>query len=152
MARVTVTRRVEAPPATVFALFSDFENAAGRVTAIKKIELLTPGPVGVGTRFRETRVVFGREATEEMEVTAFEPGRHYALTARSCGAEYRSGLHFRPDGSGTVVEASFEARPLTLLARLLSPLTALMSGVLKKCLEGDVEDLKKIAEGAASPA
>ena len=54
---VTVIQRVEAPVEKTFAVYSDVTNAAGRIKGIRKIELLTPGPVGVGTKFRETRVM-----------------------------------------------------------------------------------------------
>src|SRR5690606_37390928 len=85
MPKIEVSRSVNAPPATVFEMLTDLEGAPRRIPAIQKIEMLTPGPVGVGTRFRETRVMFGREASETMEFVAFEPGRSYTVTAFSCG-------------------------------------------------------------------
>jgi hypothetical protein len=144
----TLTTRVAAPVREVFALFTDFAHAAGRVRGIKKVEVLTPGPVGVGTRFRETRVLFNREATEEMEVTAFEPGRGYTLGCQSCGAVYASAFRFEPDGDGTLVTLDFEARARSLLAKLMAPLSFLMMGTVKKCIRQDLDDLKKVAETA----
>src|SRR5688572_3894697 len=58
------THRSSASPDRVWALASDFANAPGRIKAITKVELLTPGPAGAGTRFREWR---GRQVVD-MEV------------------------------------------------------------------------------------
>ena len=67
MAGITASLRIEAPVSTVFALATDLDGWAGRIKAITRIEKLTPGPVRVGTRFKETRKMFGKEATETME-------------------------------------------------------------------------------------
>src|SRR5262245_31641766 len=152
MATVSVSTTIAAPVERVFALSTDLDNWAGHIKAIKKVEKLTPGPVGVGTRFRETRVMFGREATEEMTFTAFEPNRRYVLEANSCGAHFVSTFCFEPDGSGTRVEVTCEARPVSLMAKLMSPFAFLMKGMLKKSLVGDMNDLKASAEGGGRAA
>lgn len=54
-----------------------------------KIELLTDLPVGEGTRFKETRIMFKREATEEMEFVEFDAPNVYTLGSYSCGCEFR---------------------------------------------------------------
>src|SRR5438046_1974470 len=100
MTAVSCDPHVAAPPATVFDVFSDLDHAPGRVSGTQRVEKLTPGPVGVGTRFKETRVMFGKEATEEMTFTAFDPGRGYTLGAESCGCRYITDFRFEPDGAG----------------------------------------------------
>jgi carbon monoxide dehydrogenase subunit G len=146
MAGVTVTKRIEAPVATVFALSTDVEGWPGRINGITKVEKLTSGPVGVGTRFKETRKMFGKEATETMEFSALEPNRRYELVADSCGALYRSEFRFEPDGTGTLVTATFAAEARTFFAKLFKPLTWLMRGMMTKCLNQDLDDLKSAAE------
>src|SRR4051812_9790697 len=89
---VAVDHFVAAAPERVFALASDFANLPKRIPDITKVELLTGDTVGVGTRFRETRVMFGKEAVETMEVAAFDPPHSYVLVANSCGARYESTL------------------------------------------------------------
>lgn len=146
MTAITIRKHVSAPPERVFALASNFPEAASNVRAIERVEMLTPGPVGKGTRFRETRRVMGRSATEELEVTAFEPPHRYALGAESHGCRYLSELRFTASGDGTDVEMVFEAQPLTVVSRLL----ALVAGpMLKKVADEcsrDLEDLKRAAE------
>ena len=73
----TLNRTVNAPIDNVFRVYSDFANAAARIDGIENIEILTDDPIGKGTRFRETRIMFGREYTEEMEITEFEQNKKY---------------------------------------------------------------------------
>lgn len=146
MGELTVTKRVAAPVERVFEVFVDLDRAAERISSIVRLETLTDGPVGVGTRFRETRIMFKREATEEMEFTAFEQGRGYTIECESCGCRYVTVTELEPEGSGTVVHWRLSYKPLTLFAKIMSPLGALMVGPLKKCLERDMDELKVAIE------
>jgi hypothetical protein len=137
----TLTKTYPVPVPETFAAFADVASAPDRIPAIKKVELLTPGPVGLGTKFKETRVVFKREATETFEFTAFEPDRRQELVALSCGAEYRTAFAFAVHGAGTRVDVTFNLRAVSLYAKLFSPLSWLMMGMIKKCVAQDLDDL-----------
>ena len=146
MAGFKMTKRVDADPASVFDVFSDMENAAHHVRGIERIEMLTDGPVGVGTRFKETRIMFKREATEEMEFTAWDPGRSFTLGCEACGCRYETTFRFEPDGGGTLVRVETEYEPVTFLSKLMMPFGKLMMGPMKKCIDNDLEDLKALIE------
>lgn len=153
MAKVSVTKSIAAPVEIVFALATDIERFPERIKGITKVEKLTPGPVGVGTRFRETRIMFKKEATEEMEFTSLEPNRGYTLGCESCGCRYSSRFTFEPEGSGTKMTMEFEAQPLTFFAKVMGVLIGwMMSGMIKKCVAQDMEDLKTAAESAVPTA
>ena len=62
MRDVEVRRHVAAPVERVWALATDLEGSPRVVRGIEAVEVLTPGPFGVGTRWRETRRMFGRSA------------------------------------------------------------------------------------------
>ncbi len=143
---MTVEKQINAAPDRVFALASDFATMSERVPGIKRVEMLTDGPVGVGTKFKETRVMFGKEATETMEVTAFDPPRSYSLSANSCGCLYDSRLEVAANAGGANVTLSFVATPVSFFAKLMSPLGKLMSGTMRKCFDGDLEAIRKAAE------
>jgi hypothetical protein len=144
-----ISHRIAAPHDRVFAMMSDFANAPSRITGIARCEMLTTGPVGKGTRFRETRKMFGREQTETMEVVEWNPPSHYTLEANSCGCLYRFTISCEPDrgmggdSNATIVQASFEGKPLTFMAKLFSPLGKLMSGMCRKALQKDLEDIER---------
>jgi hypothetical protein len=142
----TVDRHIAAPPDVVFARASDFRRAPETISAIIKTDVLTDGPIRLGTRFRETRVLFGREATEEMTVTAFDPPRSYTLGAESHGSRYHTELAFTPDGQGTRVTMTFAATPLTFMSRVMSLLLRPMAKSMVKMCAKDLEDLKQAIE------
>ncbi len=145
MKSLTVSRLLPAPPERVFALLTDLDGAPGRIRGIKRIEKLVPGPVRVGTRWKETRVMLGREATETMEVTALEPGRRMEVGAQSCGMRYRTVFEVAREGAGTRVSVTFSGEPVTLVAKLMAPLSGMMMGPVRKCVEADLADIEKAA-------
>ncbi len=148
-----IVKQVSASPERVFAVCTDFANITANIPSIKKMEILTPGPVGKGTRFRETRVMFGKEATETMEIADFVPGRSVSISGFSCGTRFLTRFDFHSEGSGTRVEMKMEFTPETLFAKLMSPLGWLMAGSMKKVIEQDLDDVKAVAEGRkARPA
>lgn len=146
MATIQISTTVNAAPEHVFEVFSDIEKAPERVEGIVKLELLGEGPVGKGTRWRETRVMFKKEATEEMWFAAFDPPRSYVVQADSCGADYYTTFTFQPEGEGTKVDMEVLAKPRTLGAKLMWPLGALFAGTMKKAMQKDIDDLKRVAE------
>jgi len=161
MPSITVHQDIAAPVEDVFAHCIDLERLPDRVRGIDRIEVLTEGPVGDGTSFRETRTMFGREATEVMTFSEFDPPNGYVLLASSHGSEYRTTHRFEPIEGGTRVTMHFEARPVSLGAKLMSPMFAMMKGKLEACLLDDLRDLKTNLEtdlgtgagsGAAEPA
>ena len=71
------------------------------------MEVITDGPVSVGTRFRETRVAGGGEGQAEMEVTAYEPPHRYATAFTVGGYEAAYNYLLNAEDSGTRVELEF---------------------------------------------
>ncbi len=65
---ITIDRAIEA----VFDFLADGENDAKFSDRILEIAKVTDSPVGVGTVYRSRARDFGRTATHEFEITAFE--------------------------------------------------------------------------------
>lgn len=72
---VTVRRT----PPEVFAFLADFTQLPRWNYAITSTRQVTPGPVGLGSSFRQVRSVPTR-SEESFEVTAWEPDRRLAIT------------------------------------------------------------------------
>jgi hypothetical protein len=137
--------RSSALPDRAWMIASDFARAPERIKAITKVEMLTPGPVGVGTRFREWR---DRQAMD-MEVTAWSPPRSYSLRGYAMGTEFMSEIRCVPDGgAGTRLEMEIRMRPRTVGAKLFSPVLALTSRVMMKAFARDLMDIAAAAERA----
>lgn len=145
MKPVVVTVPFASPPRETFALVSDIPNAAKNISAITRIEMLTQGPVGQGTRWRETRLMMKKEASETMEIVAFDPPRGYDVTAASHGARYRTTIRVEAAGSGSQVTMSFSCEPVSFGAKLMSLFAPLMAGMMRKCIEADLRELAAIA-------
>jgi carbon monoxide dehydrogenase subunit G len=147
MPPLLATHRCAAAPEQVWAVAADFARAAERIPGITKVEMLTPAPVGAGTRFREWR---GRQEAD-MEVVAWAPPRSYTLRGCAMGTEFVSELRCLPDNggsgsrTGTRLEMEIRVRPLTVGARLLAPLIGLMSRWMVKSCAADLAHLGEAA-------
>lgn len=146
MPSIHLSTFVEAAPERVFAAFTDFEHAEKNLSGVVRLEVLTDGPVGAGTRFRETRMMFKRETTETLEITGFEPGRSLTFSCDSHGSLWSSTFTFTPEAGGTRVDLHSQCRAQTLGARLMTPMCFLFAGSMKKMMLQDMEELKGVAE------
>lgn len=147
--QVSSTVTIAAPRAAVFAAFADIENAAERIAGIESIEFVSPTRHGLGTRWIETRRMFGRTATEEMEITAFAPDSSYVVEAAGAGAQYRTEFRFEDaGGGGTSATMTFGGEPTSTVSRILAFLTKPLAGSVRRVIESDLADLKRYCESA----
>jgi carbon monoxide dehydrogenase subunit G len=144
--KIEVETEIAAPAAVVYATVSDLARWQDFMRGIERLELLTEGPVGVGTKFRETRTMFGRSATEEMTVARLEPPRRFDLTAESHGTRYLAVHEVVPAADGARLRLVFEGTAVTLSAKLGMLLGLLFKGAVRKQLQSDLADIKAEAE------
>ncbi len=142
MPKAAVSTEIGAPVEKVFSLFTDIEHAAEHVSAIKKLELMTAGPINLGTRWCETREVLGRLDDAEMEITSYEKDRTYTVTHHKAGVRIDTVFTFEPAPTGTKVSVEFELDSGGLPPGLLLPLEWAIGGKVRHVLSDDLEDLK----------
>jgi hypothetical protein len=153
MSQLQTSILIAAGKEEVFAVFADLESAQERIEDIIQIEMLTEGPMALGTRWRETRKVFGKEATEEMEITVFDVPNKYAAEAESHGSQYFSEYVFEQEGEETRVTMTFRAKPLTFFAKIMAFITGpMIKKTLLKCIAKDLNELKQHIEGRPAEA
>ena len=151
MGPITASKHFIAPLETAWEVVADIENAADRIQAIVKMEVLTDGPVGKGTRFRETRIMFKKQATEEMEITAWDPPNSYTTEADGCGCHYTTVITCEGDGDGTSVTISMSIVPLTTFGKIMGALMGwMMKGACVKAFAKDLEDAKAFVESTGT--
>ncbi|MDQ4006766.1 MAG: SRPBCC family protein [Actinomycetota bacterium] len=150
MSAVTTRRTVDAPAERVWAVATDIGGWERTISGINQVELLSDGDFGTGTRWRETRTMFGREATEEMWVTAVDPGRSYTVEAESHGAHYVSTFTFTATTpEQTEVALTFDAQPQGTVAKVLAKVAApVAQRSVAKALRQDLDDIAVAAERA----
>lgn len=150
MPSIIASTHVAAPLERTFQVFTEIDQAAERIPGITQLEMLSEGPFGEGTRWRETRVIMKKEATEEMWVTGFQPPHRYTVEAESHGTHYETLFQFEPEGDGTKVTWNFKGTPQTFGAKLTAPLFGFFfKGMMKRCMHEDLEALRDVCEGKA---
>ncbi|MGE0041622.1 MAG: SRPBCC family protein [Vicinamibacterales bacterium] len=148
MATVRVGTLIRAPLERVFRVFTDIEGSALRVRNIQQIEMLTPGAIKIGSRWRETRELMGQTASEELQITAFEMNRMYTITCDTHGTRFDCTFRFTEAPDGTDVMAELDIIPQSFGARLVAPFGALVLSNIEKSLEQDLMDLTHAVEAA----
>ncbi len=147
MSKIVVSVDVNAPIEQVFRVFTELDKAVERIPGIVKLEMLTEGPVGEGTRWRETRVMMKKEAIETMWITGFHPPNSYTVEANSHGMIYRTLFEFKEAGAATRVTWNFVGTPQTFGTKLMDPILGLLfGGMMKRCLLEDLNALKAVCE------
>lgn len=151
MSVVAVEREVAAPAETVWAIVTDLDRTAEVISSIVALERTDGGDgFGVGTAWKETRVMFGREATESMEVTEIDEGRSYVVESLSRGLLYRSIMRVEPTGESCHVAWEFGAEAQSTGAKLMSVVGKLFEGSMRKALLRDLDDIAAAAETAGA--
>ena len=146
MASVTVTRVIDAPADVVFRTVSDISHFSEAVPHIVDVEFLSDVKSGVGTRFRETRVMNGREASTELEVTEYVANDHVRIVSDAGGAVWDTVFTVSASGAETELTMTMDAWPHTLAARLAVPF---MMRMVKGAVERDLDAVKTFCERPA---
>lgn len=118
---IVIKRPVEA----VFDFVADERNEPRYNPQMLRAEQITPGPIGLGTRFRAEFASRGRTVEMVIEFTAFDRPRRLASSTRMSAMDVHGTLTFEPVPEGTRMRWSWEAAPHGLL-RLATPVIARM--------------------------
>lgn len=141
--KIALQRQVSAPVEQVFDTLAHADNYMKAVPGIVGMEYLGETRRGVGTRFRETRRMRGREASTVLEVKEYEPNKRIRLVSEAGGTVWDTVFMVRPANNGTVIAMEMEATPKNLLARLLLPI---MRKPVASAIEDDMQSLKAWCE------
>ncbi len=98
-----VSTEVAVPLEQAFAWVTDLENIPKWQSGVFRSEILTPPPVRIGTRFRETFRVMGLRLTAECQVTTLTRPNAYGFVAEGPQMSYRSALLFEAIPGGTKI-------------------------------------------------
>ncbi|MYH48229.1 MAG: hypothetical protein F4151_01535 [Gammaproteobacteria bacterium] len=147
MSRTEIQRTIAAPANKVFAAVADVRHFSRAVEHIERVEFLSDTRTGLGTRFRETRVMRGREATVELEITEFAPPERVRFLSEAGGVKWDTVFTVVAGRDrNTRLMLVMEATPLTFPARLMVPL---MKGMVRKAIAADMDAVKAYCEGSS---
>lgn len=167
---LVLERTIDAPTDAVWRVLTDVEGSAAVLSGVTRVERLAGVGYTIGTRWRETRSMLGREATEELEVVGIDEGRSTMLAAEANGLAYRTEFTLEPvlgaaaPAAGAVAASSapvgaqqtllrmrFSGSPVTpsWVQRAMARLTARIGlAVTRKAMQQDLDDIAAAAEAA----
>ncbi|HEY3410422.1 MAG TPA: SRPBCC family protein [Propionicimonas sp.] len=142
MAHVTGTIRIEAPLEQVFDTAADSRNEPSFNPAMTQVELLTPEPVGPGSRFRARMSKAGTDML--VELTEFDRPHRLSSVTTSSMMETSGTLSFTAAAEVTVMAWDWQVRPkgwFRLLGPLVGPLGGRMERSIWTGLKQQLEDV-----------
>lgn len=146
MSVVSLSVTIQRPVDDVFAVLADVGNAASWSSAIEE-ELLTPGPLRVGSRRRAVVPGFaGRTMTNEMELTELVPGRRLAMRGVA-GFPFPVLMlaELEPAGDGARLRWTTWLEP----AGVARPIGPVLAAAYKRSFAKDLARLKSMMESGA---
>ena len=125
MAHYVATIPVSVARCAAFAYVSRFDRAAEWDPGVEAGEMLTPEPVGVGSRFRLVTRFFGRRIPLDYEIIDLDRDERIVLRAENRSVRSVDTITFEDDERGAVVvyDARLDAKGI---GRLADPLLALV--------------------------
>ncbi|MCU1516286.1 MAG: hypothetical protein JWQ75_1007 [Pseudarthrobacter sp.] len=120
------TEHIERSPQEVFEVISNPAEATKFLDNIKECRKLSDGPIAVGTTFRETRVMGGKEASTDLLVDAYEPNTHVGISAEAEGIKVAYNYRLSPEDNGTRLTWACELEAGGLRRMMLPMVAAIM--------------------------
>tara|TARA_B100000508_G_scaffold130948_1_gene118711 strand:+ start:4206 stop:4664 length:459 start_codon:yes stop_codon:yes gene_type:complete len=145
---LSVSVEINKPREEVWKAIVDFENCSNYIESITDLQVLEkPADTLIGFKWKETRVLFGKEATETMWITDYVENEYYQTRAESHGSIYKSWLSIEQVGDKSQLTMSFEGQAQSFFAKVFSVLMgSMMKGSMKKALLKDLNDIKGYLE------
>ncbi|MDO5499630.1 MAG: hemerythrin domain-containing protein [Propionibacteriaceae bacterium] len=110
---VAISRTIAATPEEIWAVMTDLAETPARLSSVVGLERMSEGAYAVGTRWRETRAWFGREATQELWVVEANAPWQTVIESEVNGLSYRLRHTLTVSGDHT------PSRPRTLVTTRL---------------------------------
>ena len=142
-ASTTMTVSIDRPAEDVFAVLSDIGNTPRWSSNTIEETLLTPGPLGKGSRRRALiKGPFGRTVQNEAEMVEFEPNRRMVVEILDAPVPVRIVIVFTPTEGATRLDWTGILSPRGILA----PAAGLMARYYRMAFEKDLRNLKALME------
>ena len=133
---------IDKPVKDVFAFITNPANMSKWNAAIVSMEQITPGAVGLGTKFKNVGEMMGRRIEGEMEVIAFEPDSKYGFQMNAGPMQINMTITFKTVGTGTKLSLNAQGNPAGVF-KLAEPV---MQGRVKSMMEENLARLKSVLE------
>lgn len=135
--------------AAVWAATTDIANLAQVLSGVEKIEIVQRPAAGlVGLRWKETRLLYGKEATVEKTITAVKENSQYTTRAEQDGFVFVTVNGIAGDDGNIVLVGLHVTMAKSFAAKLKALPMIFFKGVIKKAILQDLNDIKAAVEHA----
>jgi carbon monoxide dehydrogenase subunit G len=124
MINLDLSTLIDRPVKDVFAFVANPNNMPKWNSAVVSIQQITPGAVGVGTKFKSIGEALGRRIEGEVQVTAYEPDSKCGFQMNAGPMQINATLTFKTVGTGTKLSLNAQGNP----AGVFKLAEAVMSG------------------------
>ncbi len=127
----------------IWEVITDIEHAESFISGIDRVKILNSGDKDfVGFEWKETRTMYGKEASETMVVTKSKPYVYYDTRAESHGAVYLSRTEIMEKDGSCILKMKFIANPVSVSAKIMYAVFA--KPIAKSMVKAFTEDLVDI--------
>ncbi|HRH37823.1 MAG TPA: SRPBCC family protein [Flavobacteriales bacterium] len=138
---------INASMAAVWAATTDVANFAQVLSGVEKIEIVERQATGLaGLKWKETRMLFGKEATVEKWITEAKENEYYRTRAEQDGFVFITTNRVSESGGVVTLKGIHETQPQGFASKLKALPMVFFKGVIKKAIMQDLTDIKKAVE------
>jgi len=133
---------IDRPVKDVFVFVANPNNMSKWNSVVLSLEQVTPGEVGVGTKFKSTGELMGRRIEGEMQITAYEPDTKCGFQVNAGPMQVNMMLTFKTVGTGTKISLNAQGNP----AGFFKIAEGMLAGRVKGMMEENLARLKSVLE------
>ncbi len=134
---------IDAPVSRVWDEIADVERQTRWMRELKRVALLTDGPIGVGTRAEGTVRIGGIPVRDEIVITTFDPPARFAIRHEGLFAgDGTIDLEAGADGRSTIVRWRERLVPPVLPALA----SRIQAPILREIFQADLHGLRRLLE------
>ena len=141
--QVSADRQISSSIENVFETLSQAEQFSKAVPGIQSIEFLTEQREGVGTKFRETRLMNGKEAATELEITELDENHRIRMVSDAGGTIWDTVFTVQETGAGTQLRMVMDAKPQAAFAKVLTPC---ILPIVDRAVQDDMDAIREYCQ------
>lgn len=138
---ILIDRSVE----DVFAFISNPMNLPKWQSMVAKVEPVSSGPVGVGTKFNVHSELMGRKIDGVMDITDYDPPSKFGFKNVAGPVQIQAMASFKPVGTGTRLSLNAQGEP----GGVFKLAEGVLSRQVKSQMEDNLKQLKSFLESGA---
>lgn len=133
---------IDKPIQNVFVFVANPNDMSKWNSAVVSLQQITPGAVGVGTKFKSIGEAMGRRIEGEMQVVTYEPDTKCGFQLQAGPMQMNLTMSFKTVGTGTKLSLNAQGNP----AGIFKLAESVMAGRVKSMMEENLARLKSVLE------